>query len=78
MPNHARGAGTKFGRGVAKLLLDKWGLKTLVHLHPTLNPKPLTLNPNRYTKFGRGVAKPVPRQMGPYENPGAPTPCLGP
>ena len=31
--NHARGAGTKFGPGVARQLLGKWGLKTLVRSH---------------------------------------------
>ncbi len=32
-PNHARGAGTKFGPGIARHLLGKWGLKTLVRSH---------------------------------------------
>jgi diadenosine tetraphosphatase ApaH/serine/threonine PP2A family protein phosphatase len=31
-PNHARGAGTKYGPGVARVLLGKWGLKTLVRV----------------------------------------------
>ena len=33
VPNLARGAGTKFGPGVARELLTAWGLKTLVRSH---------------------------------------------